>query len=471
MGNSIVLRVVSDTKGAVKGLNSLNRAVGSSMSKTEKVAAGIRRAAVPATVALAGLGVGAKKAIDAAADMNEALSKSEVLFGANAKEIEDWSKTTAKSYGISRKAALDAAGTFATFGKSAGLQGKNLTGFSKELTELSSDLASFNNTSPEEAIEALGAALRGESEPIRKYGVLLDDATLRQEALALGLVKTTKQALKPQQKVLAAQAAIIKQTKDATGDFARTSDSAANRQKALKAQLENVTAELGNALLPAFTMVVGWLQKMATWASENTTIVKIAIGVFGTFAAAIVAANVAMKAYTVATNAAKVATVALNVAMRLNPIGIVVTALAALVAGIVIAYKKSETFRGIVKSVWNWIKKLASVITGVGRAAFYALKTYIEVATAPIRLLISGIEKAISLLKRLKGAVQGTGRVPDILRPGGQAAQVTPSTRSQTVNVVIDGDTSTLISEEMVSRALQRMILRSDARNGMAWSL
>ena len=89
-------------------------------------------------------------------------------------------------------------------------------------------------TSPRAATGPTVPGLRtvvGESEPIRNYGVLLDDATLRQEAFALGITKTTKDALTPQQKVLAAQSAIFKQTTDAQGDFARTSDSAANAQR------------------------------------------------------------------------------------------------------------------------------------------------------------------------------------------------------------------------------------------------
>jgi hypothetical protein len=58
---------------------------------------------------------------------------------------------------------------------------------------------------PPEAHAAIGAALRGESEPIRNYGVLLDDATMRQKAFELGLTSSTKNALLPQTKVLAVQ--------------------------------------------------------------------------------------------------------------------------------------------------------------------------------------------------------------------------------------------------------------------------
>jgi hypothetical protein len=116
--------------------------------------------------------------------------------------------------------------------------------------KLSSDLASFNNTSPEQAINAIGSALRGEAEPLRQYGVLLDDASLRQAALELGIVSTTKNALTPQQKVLAAQALIYQQTSAAQGDFERTSDGLANRTRILTAQLENAKTTIGQALLP-----------------------------------------------------------------------------------------------------------------------------------------------------------------------------------------------------------------------------
>ena len=122
--------------------------------------------------------------------------------------------------------------------------------FSTDFVGLASDLASFNNTTPEQAIDAIGAALRGESEPLRAYGVLLDDASMRQAALKLGLIETTTQALTPQQKVLAAQALIYEQTSAAQGDFARTSGGLANQQRVLDAQMQNLQATIGQALLP-----------------------------------------------------------------------------------------------------------------------------------------------------------------------------------------------------------------------------
>jgi hypothetical protein len=212
----------------------------------------------------------AKQTIDAASDLNETVSKSQQIFGTASKSVEQFASNSAKQFGMSKKTAIDAAASFGAFGKAAGLTGEDLGTFSTDLVALSADLASFGNTTPEEAALALGAALRGEAEPIRKFGVLLDEATLKQEALAMGIITNTKSALTPQQKVLAANAAILKQTADAQGDFARTSDGAANQQRIMSATLEDVQAKLGEKLLPAFQQGIQTLNEFvanADWDS------------------------------------------------------------------------------------------------------------------------------------------------------------------------------------------------------------
>lgn len=247
-------------------------------------AAPLRKAIGQANKSLGDLGTGTKIALGAAAaattafafsaiqnaaNLGETLSKVGVLFGDNAGQIEKFANSAASSLGLTKQAALDGAATFATFGKSAGLTGDNLSNFSTKFVTLAGDLASFNNTTPQEAINAIGSALRGEAEPLRRFGVLLDDATLRSEALKLGIVSTVKDALTPQQKVLAAQSAIFAQTSLAQGDFARTSQSLSNQQKILKASLENVKTEIGTALAPALEAVIPMFQTLATFASKN----------------------------------------------------------------------------------------------------------------------------------------------------------------------------------------------------------
>ena len=257
---TLVLTLTAVTDKFAKGLGSAEKQLGGFGQKLGNFAkaGALAFAAIGAAAGALAIKIG-KEAIGAASDLSEEISKAGVVFGDGAEQINEWASTAATAFGQSRIQATAAASTFAIFGKSAGLTGEELVDFSKGFTELASDLASFNNTDPEDAIQALGAALRGEAEPIRRYGILLDDATLRQKALELGIVETTKQALTPQQRVLAAQAAILSQVGDATGDFARTSDGLANSQRILKANLEDVKTTIGAALLPVAQEFSGWL--------------------------------------------------------------------------------------------------------------------------------------------------------------------------------------------------------------------
>ena len=276
---AVYIPIISEFKD--KGVKEAERELATFSGKISKSLGGITKVAKNVSLAIGGIGLGAAAAvapaISAAADLAEEISKSQVLFGDAAGAVEDFAGKAAKALGQSKKDALQAAGTFAIFGKSAGLTGEDLVGFSTEFTTLASDLASFFNTSPEEAVTAIGAALRGESEPIRRFGVLLNEATLKQKALELGLIKSTKEALTPQQKVLAAQAAILEQTTDAQGDFARTSGGLANQQRILKAQLSNTVAEIGTKLLPIVTKIATFfndtlvpaIQNVVGWFSEK----------------------------------------------------------------------------------------------------------------------------------------------------------------------------------------------------------
>lgn len=261
---SILIEVLGDFRDFATGAKKGEKAAQTFTDKVQGVGQAIA------------LAYSAKKVVDfattaakAAGDLGESQSKVTVIFGESSKAILDWSKTTAGSMGLAQQDALDAASTFATFGKAAGLAGEKLNGFSTDLTGLAADLASFYNTSPQDAIEAIGAALRGESEPIRRYGVLLNDATLKQRALTLGIYDG-EGALDGQQRVLAAQAEILAQTTDAQGDFNRTKDGAANQARILTAEYKNMQATIGQALLPVMKEIIGVVSGVFTWFNNLT---------------------------------------------------------------------------------------------------------------------------------------------------------------------------------------------------------
>ena len=194
-----------------------------------------------------------KGAIESAGELQDTVSAAGQVFGDQQQKIIDFGKNAATSMGLSENSAVKAATSFAVFGKAAGLSGDQAAGFSTTLTQLAGDMASFYGGSVEDAVTAIGSALRGEQEPIRRYNVLLDDATLRQEAMRLGLIKTTTEALTPQQKVLAANSAILKQTTVVQGDYNRTADQFSNTQRTMAAEWQNTTTAIGQGFLPVAT--------------------------------------------------------------------------------------------------------------------------------------------------------------------------------------------------------------------------
>ena len=391
----------------------------------------LKKAFVPAVAVLGGLAAAAAPAISAASDLNETMSKTSVIFGDADQALFTFADTAATTLGQTKQQALDAAATFGTFGKAAGLSGQELAGFSTDFTKLASDLSSFNNSTPQEAIDALGAALRGESEPLRRFGVLLSADAIAAEALRMGLVTTTVNSddlarattkvniafdkhnqtlekygegsieaqksalalsdaearlnsevegtndkLTAQQKTLATQSLIMNATKDAQGDFAKTSDGLANSQRILTAQMKDLQANMGQILLPIVETAVGFFSQFTGVLTANQSVMVIVIGIVAGLATAIIAANVAMKIYTAATKAAAAAQMFFNFVMSANPIALVIIAVAAFVVALFILEKKfgivSKGFElfsdGFYRFIINPIKQAINFIADLIRA-------------------------------------------------------------------------------------------------------
>ncbi|HEV8546198.1 MAG TPA: hypothetical protein VGQ64_07875 [Candidatus Limnocylindrales bacterium] len=196
------------------------------------------------------------KAVDAASDLNETVSKVGVVFGKSSQGVLEWGKTAAIALGMSTQQALEAAATYGNLFVSMGMGQQASAGMSTRLVQLAADLASFNNTSPDDALLALRSGLVGEVEPLRRYGVNLSEVTLKQKAMELGLVSTTTGILPPAIRTQAAYALILDQTKTAQGDFARTATGAANEQRTAAAKTQDSLARLGKRLLPIAQKII-----------------------------------------------------------------------------------------------------------------------------------------------------------------------------------------------------------------------
>ena len=197
----------------------------------------------------------ASDSIEAASNLEESTSKAQVVFGSFFEDIEAFASTAPQALGLANSQALEFTGTFGNLFVALGLSQQAAADLAPEIVQLGADLASFNNLEVTEALDKLRAGLVGEAEPLRALGVNLTAATVNAKALELGLAGTTGEITEAA-KVQARYALILEQTATAQGDFARTSDGIANRQRTLAGEFENTRAAVGEALLPAFEQLL-----------------------------------------------------------------------------------------------------------------------------------------------------------------------------------------------------------------------
>lgn len=296
----------------------------------------------------------AKDAVKSASNLQAEFEGVNQVFGEGAKAVQSYAKQAASLAGITETEALSAAKNMGVFAKSAGLAGSEAAKFSINMVQLAGDLGSFNDVPTAEALSAIQSGLLGQAEPLRRFGVLLDDATLRNRALEMGLISTTKEALTPQQKVLASYSEILKQTSIQQGDFVKYQDTFGNAIKSVTARLDEITANIGEALIPALEEVVpkirGFIDElgpklvaavktipwsdladrfiqMVTWIVDNKDALIDLVKYIGIFAAAI-------GTYKVAMGIATTATALFTGALQINPIMAAVTAIGLLVVGV-----------------------------------------------------------------------------------------------------------------------------------------
>ena len=204
---------------------------------------------VAVSTAAAGIGAVVNDAINAASDLTESMNAVNVVFGDAADTIFRFGEGAASQVGLARSEVNQLAAQTGALLMNFGLTAQEAADETVNLTRRAADLASVFNTDVSSAMVAIQAALRGETEPIRRFAVTLDDASIRARAVELGLAATTGEVTR-QEKALAALRLIYEQTDRVAGDFVNTQDELANQQRILKAETENLQAELGAMFLP-----------------------------------------------------------------------------------------------------------------------------------------------------------------------------------------------------------------------------
>lgn len=292
--------------------------------------------------------------IKMASDMAETQNKVSVAFGDSSKDVMEWSKTSIMSMGLAQQSALDAAALFGDMGTSMGLARKDAAGMSMGLVQLGADLASFKNIDTKQAMEALAGVFTGETESLKMLGVVMTETNLEAFALSKGIKKNV-QDMSESEKINLRYAYILNATKNAQGDFARTSDGAANQMRIFGESLKELAVNFGTVILPLFTKVINFTngiikEFMGLSEGMKKTIIVVAgfVAALGPLAIGIggllVALPLMKSGFLMMIPAIKAVGVALRF-LALNPIGLVISAVGGLVLAGIYLYKNWDTAR------------------------------------------------------------------------------------------------------------------------------
>jgi hypothetical protein len=208
------------------------------------------------------------KAVKAASNFEAEFEGVNQVFGQAAKSVQNFAEQAAQSAGLSATEALQASKTFGLFATGAGLGAQEAAKFSTTMVQLAGDLGSFNDVPTAEALAAIQSGLMGQSEPLRKFGVFLDDARLKQEALNMGIYDGTG-PLSTQQKMMASYSAILAQTAVQQGDFVKYQDTLGNQLKTVSTEFDNLTKDIGLMLIPAITEAMPQIAELARGLGEE----------------------------------------------------------------------------------------------------------------------------------------------------------------------------------------------------------
>lgn len=210
--------------------------------------------------------------IKAASDAQETLSKFSVVFGDLEDEAMAFTEALAKSIGRSKYELAANMSSFQDLFQPMGMAADDAFEMSKTMTKLAEDLASFNNLQTADVIRDLQAAMTGSGETMKKYGVILTEAAIKDKLAEMGLASTEVN------KALARQEIILGATTAAQGDAERTAGGFANQMKALQAAIHDTMVAIGEDLIPIVTPMVTKLaeaaQGVGEWAAANSEVAK-----------------------------------------------------------------------------------------------------------------------------------------------------------------------------------------------------
>lgn len=352
------------------------------------------------TVGIGGgiLAAGLAPAVKLASDYQETLSKFKVVYGDLASAQKVWVDEFAAAVGRSRLELTGFAAEFQDLLVPIGVDEKKAAEVSRVLTQLSVDIASFNNEQDADVANNLSAALTGSGEVMKQYGVIVNETAVKQELLNKAI--NPKEATEAQ-KVLARLDIILRSTTNAQGDAIRTAGGFANQLKKIRSQITDTAVEIGSALLPTLTRLVTQLSKfgepVAKFIRGNQSIVTAtAVGVAGLtgLGAAAIAGGLALSGFgTVATTSAAI-------------VGVLGGPITAVAAGVLLAVAATTDWKKAFSDLSSFVS--ATVLPSIRSIGeFISQQDYAAAGELMILTLEKGIIKGFGALTAKLNSLRG----------------------------------------------------------------
>lgn len=388
------LDIVGNNASGVRALNQIDRGAGDAerslnrlgdgsqktQGKLSKLGSVVGNAAKTFGPLAAAAGAGAilkfgLDSVKAASDTQQAFGAIESVFGKNSNTVKTWANNAVTSVGLARSEYGNLAVVLGSMLKNTGIE--DYSAKTDELIKLGADLSATYGGDVNSAVEAIGATLRGETDPIERYGVSINQAKVEALLASQGLNKLTGSAL-AQATQQARLTLLTQQTTAAQGAFGRETDTLAGQQQRLGARFTNLKDTLGQKLLPVATQVVAWLSNTINGSNKTAAVLKqlgLIVQTYGT---------PVFKAYQAAV---KTISDALN-----NATG-----------------KSGSASSGI--------KELGKVAVPVAKFLGGGMASAIGTAASTIGILITAVGKVVSAIKGIVGAVDSAisalGRLRD----------------------------------------------------------
>lgn len=351
----------------------LNQALGRAEGRLKSFSSNLSKIGTTLTTKLTiPLGIAAGASFKMAADFDESLNKVQVSFRDTADEVIAFSKTALSQLGLSQAQALETAALFGDMATGMGATTKEASNMATSLTSLSADLASFKNIQQGVAQTALASVFTGETESLKKLGIVMTETNLKEFARQQGIQKSIKDMTQLEKVELRYQF-VMSKTQNAQGDFARTSGSASNQLRTLQNTLVELGTKIGQVLLPPVTKVIQKVTELLNNFIALDSEAKKQIVTFGLLAASL------GPVLLIFSQIAKV------IAFVMSPIGAVITGIAALGAAFLYLKDNWEAVKERIGD-WSWWKNML-----IGMLQFF-------IENNPFAQIIKGINTVLDYM-------------------------------------------------------------------------